>query len=84
MNRIESNVATGEQTMVQLSDIEVSEATAAKLAYDYDDASRWAEKRALAYKSEADAIFFQEQRGEVPEGTWLAKIQEIKARYPKV
>ena len=36
-----------------------------------------------AYQSEADALFFEEQRGEVSAGTWAAKVDEIKARYPK-
>ena len=40
--------------------------------------------REQAYKAEADPLFFQEQRGEVPAGTWEAKIEEIKVRYPKV
>jgi hypothetical protein len=39
--------------------------------------------RRSAYQSEADALFFEEQRGEVSAGTWAAKIDEIKARYPK-
>jgi len=39
--------------------------------------------RRSAYQSEADALFFEEQRGEVSGGTWAAKIDEIKARYPK-
>jgi len=39
--------------------------------------------RRAAYKSEADALFFEEQRGEVSGGTWAAKVDEIKARYPK-
>lgn len=38
--------------------------------------------RAEAYRLESDPLFFQEQRKSVPEGTWLAKIAEIKARYP--
>lgn len=39
--------------------------------------------RQLAYQTEADAVFFKEQRGEVPVGTWLALIDEIKLRYPE-
>ena len=35
------------------------------------------------YESETDHLFFEEQRGEVPEGTWAAKVAEIKARIPK-
>lgn len=34
-----------------------------------------------AYREESDPLFFKEQRGEVPAGTWLAKVAEIKARY---
>jgi len=39
--------------------------------------------RQAAYAAESDALFFKEQRGEVPEGTWLAKVAEIKERFPK-
>lgn len=39
--------------------------------------------RAQAYRDESDPLFFKEQRGEVPPGTWLAKVAEIKARWPE-
>ena len=35
------------------------------------------------YESETDRLFFEEQRGEVPVGTWAAKVAEIKERFPK-
>lgn len=38
--------------------------------------------RAQAYRDESDPLFFKEQRGEVPAGTWIAKVTEIKARWP--
>ena len=38
--------------------------------------------REQVYRAESDQLFFKEQRGEVPVGTWLAKVAEIKARYP--
>lgn len=38
--------------------------------------------REQAYLTESDPLFFKEQRGEVPTGTWLDKVGEIKARYP--
>ena len=38
--------------------------------------------RAAAYNSEADPLFFKAQRGEATEAEWLAKIAEIKARFP--
>ncbi len=41
------------------------------------------QSREAAYKSESDPLFFKEQRGEVPQGTWISKVQEIRSRYPK-
>lgn len=38
--------------------------------------------RAEAYRIEADPLFFMSQRGEATEAEWLAKIEEIKARFP--
>ena len=39
--------------------------------------------RKTAYQDEADPLFFKWQRGESTESAWLAKIAEIKARYPE-
>jgi len=39
--------------------------------------------RRAAYRSEADPLFFEEQRGEVSAGTHAAKVAEIKERFPK-
>lgn len=38
--------------------------------------------RAMAYRTEADPLFFMSQRGEATEAEWLAKVEEIKARFP--
>lgn len=38
--------------------------------------------RRWAYTEEADPLFFMSQRGEATTEEWLAKIDEIKARYP--
>lgn len=38
--------------------------------------------RRAAYVFEADPIYFMSQRGEATEAEWLAKIAEIKDRYP--
>lgn len=35
-----------------------------------------------AYSQESDPIFFKSQRGEATEAEWLAKVEEIKERYP--
>jgi len=42
-----------------------------------------ASQRAAAYVKEADPLFFKSQRGEATREEWLAKVQEIKGRYPK-
>jgi glycine cleavage system protein P-like pyridoxal-binding family len=38
--------------------------------------------RATAYTTEADPLFFKVQRGEAAEAEWLAKVDEIRARFP--
>lgn len=39
-------------------------------------------QRSIAYKREADPLFFQAQRGEATMDDWTAKVDEIKARFP--
>ena len=41
-------------------------------------------QREAAYRQEADLLGMQVMRGEVEKTEWLAKIAEIKQRYPKV
>lgn len=38
--------------------------------------------RGAAYREESDPLFFKAQRGEATMDQWLAKVQEIKNRYP--
>lgn len=38
--------------------------------------------RQAAYVAESDPLFFKMQRGEATQEEWLAKIAEIKNRYP--
>ena len=38
--------------------------------------------RAAAYATEADPLFFKAQRGEATTDEWIAKVAEIKARFP--
>lgn len=40
------------------------------------------EKRAAAYRSESDPLFFKYQREEATKEEWLSKVAEITARYP--
>lgn len=41
-------------------------------------------KRQAAYIAESDALFFKAQRNETSMSDWLAKIEEIKNRYPNL
>ena len=38
--------------------------------------------RSAAYTAESDPLFFKAQAGEVDEAEWLAKREEIRARFP--
>lgn len=40
--------------------------------------------RALAYRDEADPLFFKWQRGEATEQEWRDKVTEIRARFPDI
>ena len=61
--------------VVQLTPEEIQAADQAKL--DQTKAAR-----AAAYVAESDPIFFKSQRGEATHEEWLAKVDEIRARYP--
>ena len=68
----------GERTIRQLSAEEVAERS-----QPYVPTQREQEQnRANAYRSEADPLFFQVQRGEASQADYDAKIAEIRARYP--
>ena len=38
--------------------------------------------RRAAYQAEADPLFFMAQRGEATNAEWLAKVAEVKSRFP--
>jgi hypothetical protein len=38
--------------------------------------------RQKAYQKESDPLFFEYQRGNIEKEDWLAKVEEIKQRYP--
>jgi hypothetical protein len=40
------------------------------------------QSRAYAYREEADPLFFKSERGEATREEWLAKVEEIRNRYP--
>lgn len=77
---IEINCKTGEvKNLLADKDAELS----TKQTADLEKLMNYAIYRAAAFSSEADPLFFQEQRGEIPVGSWQAKVDEIKLRYPK-
>jgi hypothetical protein len=38
--------------------------------------------RKRAYQEESDPLFFEYQRGDIEKSEWIAKVQEIKERFP--
>ena len=40
------------------------------------------QQRSAAYAAESDPLFFKAQAGEVGQAEWLAKREEIRARFP--
>jgi hypothetical protein len=38
--------------------------------------------RKNAYREESDPLFFEYQRGDIEKSEWVAKVEEIKARFP--
>jgi hypothetical protein len=83
MDRIQINVQTGEQQIVQLTQEEMAQAEASKQAetqWRIDNASQL---RQQAYQAESDPLFFKWQAGEATEAEWKAKRDEIKSRFPK-
>lgn len=72
---------------VQFSSEEEAAQDAKEQAWADGAAARAAEaiqgKRRAAYREESDHLHLEEERGEVPTGTWAAKVAEIKTRYPK-
>jgi len=86
MERIELNVTTGERKVIQLTPEEIAQAQAqaeqaalAEAQWKIDNASQL---RQQAYIDEADPLFFKAQRGEATMEEWMAKVEEIKQRFP--
>jgi hypothetical protein len=71
-----TNAVTGEVTIREMTPEEVA-ALQPQITRDSQEVAR---KR--AYEAEADPLFFMAQRGEATNAEWLAKVAEIKARFP--
>lgn len=73
-----TNATTGEVTTRPYTPAEIAAVIAASIpTLEQQQAARRA-----AYTSESDPIFFSSQRGEATNAEWLAKVAEIKARFP--
>jgi hypothetical protein len=71
-----TNAQTGEVTQRPLTDAEIAELNRPPTAEEQEAL------RKAAYIAESDPLFFKYQRDEATKDEWLAKIEEIKARYP--
>lgn len=78
MNRIEFNLQTGEQTVIELTPDEITALQAAEAARQA--AIPYTEKRRNAYPSFADQFDLLYHGGY---DAWKAAIQAVKAQYPK-
>jgi len=74
-----TDAKTGEQTIRPYTEEEIAAAIAASIP----TLEKQKALRADAYRAESDPLFFMAQRGEATMDEWLAKVAEIKARYPK-
>ena len=76
MNR-NFDIASGQwsETPADIIEIDPAEALAAELA-------KQRAARQVTYTSESDPLFFKWQAGEATEAEWLAKREEIRARFP--
>ena len=72
------NGVTGEVTEVTMTAEEVAELEQLGAPTQQGQEN----KRATAYRLEADPLFFKAQRGEATTDEWTAKVAEIKARFP--
>lgn len=72
-----TDAVTGQQTIRPYTEEEIA-ALATRFPPDADQKHN----RAVAYRDEADPLFFKAQRGEATIEDWEAKVAEIKARFP--
>ena len=42
------------------------------------------QNRESTFKRESEKLFFEEQRGDIPVGTYQTKVDEIRMRFPKI
>jgi hypothetical protein len=85
MNRIEVNCATGEQTVVTLTDAEIAAATAATAESNSvaNTAARIQRQRAAAYPPATDYLDAWVKGDAVALEAYRAACMAVKVKYPK-
>ena len=87
MKKHVADLQTGVSSDVEMTEAEVTVKQQEEQAWADGAASRAAAEvqsnRRRAYQAESDHLHLEEERGEVPVGTWAAKVAEIKERFPK-
>jgi len=66
---------------VEIDEAELATILASRVAQSAPESTE--ALRQAAYQAEADPLFFKSQRGEATHEDWLAKVAEIKARFPE-
>ncbi len=79
----EERDAFGAPDLAAITDEEAAALTAPSPVPELIAPQPTAALRRAAYEAEADPLFFKSQRGEATTEQWLAKVQEIKARFPE-
>ena len=87
MNRLEINVQTGEQRVIELTPDEIAAAQASSAAYE--DSIPYTQKRASAYPSigeQLDLLWHTIDQGQSLDtnSAWYLAIKAVKDQYPKV
>ncbi len=81
-----SNVKLVDGIPVEMTAVEIAERQTQETAWQAEANARLKAqqeaKRAEAYRTEADPLFFMAQRGKTTQQQWLDKIAEIEARFP--
>lgn len=87
LTKVEVDLSTGKEQQSPLTTEQINSYNMRKNKWEAGAVDRAAEavqnNRRQAYQSEADHLHLEEERGEVAAGTWVAKVAEIKARFPK-
>jgi hypothetical protein len=82
--RIESNVQTGEQVIIELSAEDFTQIAAQNAAWDAEQAAKtYAQKRAAEYPPMTDYLDGIVKGDQVQIAKYIADCQAVKAKYPK-